>query len=289
MTILNLDSEFAPYGEGIEFKKFVFPSGCEVHIKIPPRQYEKVLITCRIHSSDDIMMLLMATDALRRSGVKNIEVFIPYLPYARQDRQMIKGEPLSLKVFSNLINSQNYSKVYVYDAHSDVSFALIENSKSLTNHDFVQEALRGQRNYYIVSPDAGAYKKIFKLCQFLRYEDEIIMCNKLRDVSNGVIRSLTVSHEDLKDKDCFIIDDICDGGGTFALLADVLKERNAGKINLIVSHGIFSKGLKELSNINHIYTTDSFQTISPMNEFGLFNDGYMNKITQIKLTHGLLS
>ena len=277
MTIINLNKDFKPFGEGIEFQKFDFPSGCEPHIKLPAIADEQVKITCRIQSANDLLLLLLTTDALKRSGVKRLECFIPYLPFARQDRVMVKGEPLSVKVIADLLNTQGFEKIQIYDAHSEVSFALLNNSDAIDNHTFVAEVLKDKTDYLIISPDAGAYKKIFKVCQYLKYKDEIIMCNKLRDVTNGVIRSLTVSHEDLQGKDCYIIDDICDGGGTFILLADVLKERNAGKVNLIVSHGIFSKGVNALANIDHIYTTDSFKDLEPN-----------NKLTQIKLCNILI-
>lgn len=273
MNIINLDKNFKPFGEGIEFKKFDFPSGCEPHVKLPDITGEKMKITCRIQNANDLLLLLLTTDALKRSGVKIIECFIPYLPFARQDRVMMKGEPLSVKVISDLLNMQGFEKIKIYDVHSEVSLALLNNSEAIDNHSFVAEVLKDKKDYLIISPDAGAYKKIFKLCQFLKYKDEIIMCNKLRDVTNGVIRSLTVSHENLQGKDCYIIDDICDGGGTFILLADVLKKRNAGKVNLIVSHGIFSKGVDALTNIDYIYTTDSFKDLE-----------HNDKLTQIKLT-----
>ncbi len=271
MTIINLDKSFKPFGKGIEFEKFDFPSGCEPHIKLPMIECEEILITCRIRSSKDLMLLLLTKDALKRSGVNTIHVFIPYLPFARQDRVMTKGEPLSIKVLSEIINLQEFKTVTIYDVHSETSLALLNNSEVITNHSFVEEVLKDKKDYFIISPDNGAYKKIFKLCQHIEYHNDIVMCNKFRDVSNGVIRSMTVSHEDLEGKDCYIIDDICDGGGTFVLLAEVLKERNAGKINLIVSHGIFSKGTN-LPNIDHIYTTDSFKDIDNT-----------SKLTQIKL------
>lgn len=263
MTILNLDPNFQPFGAGIQFKDFIFPSKCEVHIKLSGYNYEKIKITTRIKSSDDIMKLLMCTDALKRSGVNHIELFMPFVPYARQDRQMVKGEPLSIKVFADLIDSQGYKKVTVYDIHSEVAPALINNCEALDNHSFVDKVIANRlEEYLIISPDAGAYKKIFRLCQHLQYKGEIIMCNKLRDTTNGVLRSVTVSHDDLQGKECFIVDDICDGGGSFNLLAEELRKRNSGNINLIVSHGIFSAGEDELhKHLNRIYTTDSFQDI----------------------------
>ena len=269
--IINLDKNFKPFGEGIEFEKFDFPSGCEPHIKLPFIEGNEILITCRIKSANDLMLVLLAKDALKRSGVNIVHLFVPYLPFARQDRVMTKGEPLSIKVLSDIINLQQFETVTVYDVHSETSLALLNNSDVITNHSFVQEVLKDKKDYFIVSPDAGAYKKIFKVCQHIKYHSDIIMCNKFRDVSSGIIRSLTISHNDLEGKDCYIIDDICDGGGTFVLLAELLKEKNAGSINLIVSHGIFSKGIN-LPNIDHIYTTDSFKDIDSN-----------NKLTQIKL------
>lgn len=256
MTTLNLEPSFAPYGSGIEFESFNFPSGCEAHIKLKQSVEEKALITCRVHNSNDVMLLLLATDALKRAGAKDISLFIPYLPYARQDRKMVKGEPLSLKVFAMMLNNQGYSKVSVYDVHSEVALALIDNSEGITNHSFVKEVLKDKMDYRIVSPDAGAFKKIFSLCQSLSYTDEIICANKVRDVSNGNIISTTVYGE-VTDYHCYIVDDICDGGGTFVLLADALLNKGARSVSLIVSHGIFSKGLP-LSGINQIYSTDSF-------------------------------
>lgn len=272
MTIINLDKDFKPFGEGVEFQKFDFPSGCEPHIKLSAIADEQVKITCRIQNANDLLLLLLTTDALKRSGVKRLECFIPYLPFARQDRVMVKGEPLSVKVIADLINSQGFEKVQIYDAHSEVSFALLNNSDAITNHSFVSEVLKEKTGYLIISPDAGAYKKIFKVCQHLNYKDEIVLCNKTRNVENGNITSVTCAVNDFQGMDLYIIDDICDGGGTFILLADELKKRNCGKVNLIVSHGIFSKGVDALTNIDHIYTTDSFKDLEPN-----------NKLTQIKL------
>lgn len=263
MIKLNIDKGFEPFGSGIDFEVFDFPSGCEPHIKIKEINAEKALITLRIRNLNQLMLLFLATDALKRSGVKEIEVFIPYLPFARQDRVMVSGEPLSVKVISDLINLQNYSKVTIYDAHSEVSLALINNAVGIDNHSFVKEVLKDKENYLICSPDAGAYKKIFKLCQKIGYKDEIVLCNKVRDVSNGKIQNIMIANNDLQGKDLYILDDICDGGGTFTILSKELKKKNCGKVNLIVSHGIFSKGEEPLKeNIDMVYTTDSFKDIT---------------------------
>lgn len=274
MITLNLDNNFKPFGNGISFQKFEFPSGCEPHIKIPSyiTPVKKATITCRIHNTNDLLLLLLAADALRRLGCQKIRCFIPYLPFARQDRVMAKGEPLSIKVISDLLNMQKFDNIAIYDAHSEVSLALLDNSEGISNHSFVGHVLGDKTDYKIVSPDSGAYKKVFKVCQYLNYKENIVLCNKTRNVSTGMITSVTCSESDFNGKDLYIIDDICDGGLTFVLLSEELKKRNCGTVNLIVSHGIFSKGVDALTNIDHVYTTDSFKDLEPN-----------NKLTQIKL------
>lgn len=277
-NILNLSQGFEPFGGGINYDSFLFPSKAELQFKIKtPYRYSHVVITSRINSSDDIMRLLLATDALRRIGVKHIDIYVPYFPYARQDRVMVDGEALSVKVMADLMNSQNYDSVYILDSHSDVAPALINNCISISNHEFVMSVLSERKDYLLISPDAGAYKKIFKLAQYLNYKDRIVLCNKVRDVSTGQIIETTIGDTNLTGKICVIVDDICDGGGTFVLLANELKSRGASYVILIVTHGIFSRGTV-LSGVDHIYSTDSFSTLPNHGQF-----------TQIKLYDGLLS
>lgn len=173
---LHLDPEFKPQRIGgdrneIEFKSFEF-SGGEQSIKIKPFKHSgPVVITTRLTSSSRVMELLMATDALKRMGYKKIDLFIPYMPYARQDRLMVSGESLSIKVLADLINSQCYNWVYTFDIHNEASLALFNNISNETNHHFVKsEVLHNVKKYILVSPDAGAAKKIHLLAQHLGYK-----------------------------------------------------------------------------------------------------------------------
>jgi ribose-phosphate pyrophosphokinase len=115
--ILNLDQNFKPLdGEEIEFESFTF-SGGEPHIKINPTfdKSKEVTITHRLNSFNDLGLLCLAVDALQRMDAKLQNLIIPYFPAARQDRVMIKGEPLSVKVYANIINTLNFKKVIVFD------------------------------------------------------------------------------------------------------------------------------------------------------------------------------
>jgi ribose-phosphate pyrophosphokinase len=263
--ILNLDSNFRPFQNENEivFESFTFHGG-EPHIKIKA-DFDislPVMITHRINSFNDLGLLCIAVDALRRMGVKTISAFIPYFPAARQDRVMVMGEALSVKVYADIINYLNLEKVYIFDPHSEVTPALLNNVSVISNHDFIKQVIvQIGTNLKLISPDGGALKKIYKVSEYLG-GIEVVEASKSRDVKTGKLTGFKVYHDDLEGSDCLIVDDICDGGGTFIGLAEELKKKNAGKLYLTVSHGIFSKGFDELGKyFDRIFTTDSFKDI----------------------------
>jgi ribose-phosphate pyrophosphokinase len=260
--ILNLDQNFKPFAaqQEINFQNFTF-SGGEPHIKINPDfdTAQKVTITHRLNSFNDLGLLCIAVDALRRMDVKKMELFIPYFPAARQDRVMIKGESLSVKVYADIINGMQFDKVFVFDAHSEVTPALVNNCEVIPNHTFIEAVVKATgNNVKLISPDGGALKKIYKVSEFLGGV-EVVECSKSRDVKTGRLSGFKVYNDDLQGADCLIVDDICDGGGTFVGLAEELKNKNAGKLYLAVSHGIFNKGFAVLDCFEKIFTTNSFK------------------------------
>lgn len=267
--ILNLDTNFRPFSgqKEIEFQSFTF-SGGEPHIKINPNfdSVHPVTITHRINSFNDLGLLCVAVDALKRMDVKIINLFIPYFPAARQDRVMIKGEPLSVKVYADILNAMSLNKVFVFDAHSEVTPALLNNCDVIPNHTFIQQVLKTiGSSCKLISPDGGALKKIYKVSEFLGGV-EVVECSKSRDVKTGKLSGFKVYADDLQGEDCLIVDDICDGGGTFLGLAEELKKKNAGNLYLAISHGIFNKGFAVLEkHFTKIFTTDSCKTIEEQN------------------------
>lgn len=115
--------------------------------------------------------------------------------------------------------------------------------------------------FILISPDAGATKKIYKLAEQIGYKGDIITCSKSRD-ENGRLSNIIIPEYHQPDKDIIIIDDICDGGATFINIAKVLREykHHRGRIYLIVTHSIFSKGTNELlQHFDAIYTTNSYK------------------------------
>ncbi len=270
--ILNLDAQFSPLGpNSIAHSSFTFTGG-EPHIKIESdlNDVEEVTVTSRIKSFNDFGLLLCAIDALKRMNIKMIHVFIPYFPAARQDRVMVSGEPLSVKIYAEILNHLNLASVTVFDPHSEVTPAVIDRCQAIPNHVFVKKVMEHiGKEVVLISPDGGALKKVYKVSEFLG-GIEVIECSKKRNVKNGQLEGFAVYKEDLEGKDCLIVDDICDGGGTFLGLAKELKKKNAGNLYLAVSHGIFSRGFEELNKFfSKIYTTDSFRNVNEVEQISL--------------------
>ena len=265
---LNIDGNFIPTTHPqIEFRMIQFKGG-EMHIKLNNEiqfsEYDTVIITNRFRNGDDIMMVMIAKDALERKGVRKFQLIMPYVPYARQDRQCDVGESFTLKVFANIINSIGFEKITVFDAHSDVTPALLNNCVNITNDEYVRLAMQeiSKTNIVLVSPDSGANKKSNKLYDNLKIFTKIVKCDKRRNVVDGSLSEFEVFTTDLNGSDCLIVDDICDGGRTFIGIADELKKKNVGDIYLFITHGIFSYGLDELKkSFKKIYCTNSFRDI----------------------------
>ncbi|MET0464916.1 MAG: phosphoribosyltransferase family protein [Chitinophagaceae bacterium] len=267
-----------PERSDFRFNIMTFPDS-QPHIKIDTAsanvldRSEPVRILTRISNANDLLLALFVKNTMDYWEFEKVELHVSYLLAARMDRVMLDGEPFSLKVMAAMINQGNFKKVKIFDPHSEVSTALIDRSYAITNHAYVSDVLTDYfaknkgGDYSLVSPDGGALKKIHKLAHYLNVEN-VVECMKERDVRTGALTSFKTTTENLSGQICFIIDDICDGGGTFAGTAKMLKEKGASKVILVVSHGIFSKGTK-IDSVDEIYSTDSFKNLEGIHCFGI--------------------
>lgn len=250
---INVIDQFG-YSSDIPVQVFTF-SGGEVHVKLDMAAFSllnfigvKVQIHQEIRTSDDFMAVVMAKDALdeifRFYPNTPIELYSLYVPYARQDRYCEQGEAFGVRTFARLLNSLNFSRVVVADPHSEVTPAVINNLQIMPQHEIAFYMLGWKLrmdNFELVSPDGGALKKIFKLGTQMNLK--VHCADKIRDTATGDIIRTDISVQDFGGANLMIVDDICDGGRTFIELAKVLRDRNAGRIELFVTHGIFSKGV----------------------------------------------
>ena len=251
----------------IRCKSFNF-SGGETHVRIEsddlydlkPDDCAFINITAHLRSTEDVMELLMTTDALRRrySTFCKIDLEMPYLPYARQDRVCFPGEAFALQVFCRLINAQGYNSVHVWDVHSGVALNLLNSSYNVEASTLIMPLKNILKpNTIVVAPDLGAVTRASQCSATLNLD--LVKATKLRDPETGEITGTLVDCEHVGDRDFIIVDDICDGGRTFIELAKVLRHLTTGDIYLYVTHGIFSAGFEALGNhIDHIWTANSF-------------------------------
>lgn len=207
-----------------------------------------------------------------------ISLFLPYLPYARQDRRMEAHDALTLKIFCNDINGLQLDSVIVMDVHSDAGTITLNNVTHIEQHQILSvNPLRyelskkeGGFDPVLVGPDAGSLKKIGKVASVIPHSG-LVTLGKERDVVTrelGPMKVLDSTLYRLEGRRAIIFDDICDGGRTFMQAAGLLKELGAEVVDLYITHGIFSYGVGQIleAGINHIYTTDSVRFGDEINQ-----------------------
>jgi ribose-phosphate pyrophosphokinase len=281
---LNLTN---PNDSDVKFKISKFPDGQQtVDIESNPMYINglAVNIVSRMNSFRDIELIIAANQALREMVVGSVSLYVPYFLGARSDRKFQQGGTNYLKqVICPIINSQNFDTVIVLDPHSDVLEACLNNFEKVNNYSIVKHALTNIDNkndahdrICLVSPDAGAYKKIFDVAKEFGI-DNIVTATKVRDLKTGKILRTEVPTPDMhNDIKYVIVDDICDGGRTFTEIAKAIKAvRPTAKIYLIVTHGIFSAGFEELNiQFEKIFSTNSYGDFdnSQLLQFNVFKN-----------------
>ena len=250
-------------GKAVELKHF--PDGTFL-IKEKPN-CDKALLSWKFEHNDELVALIYITQHLRSNGAQYIELYMPYIPNARQDRVKSDEDVFTLKHFAWVINSLGFDKVRVLDPHSSVSEALIDRIDVMSPAVFVDIAIRNvHRNYEVNGtmlafyPDEGAMKRYSGMVK-MPYAFGI----KDRDWSSGQIKGLSVCDcgQSIKGKTVLIIDDISSRGGTFYHSAKKLKELGADKVFLYVTHcentilegEVLTSGL-----IEKVFTTSSLLT-----------------------------
>lgn len=226
-----------------------FPAG-EPHIEYrgTSESNDSAILVEFCRDFNDLGILVTAADILKRLYIKDITWFVPYFPFARHDRRRYDVDGLELKVAMEMVKDLD---ILIADPHSDVVGQLrhIPQSQAVKVLDMKYKFLKDKT---VVIPDYGATKKAHT---WLSKDQDVVQGAKVRDPANGNLSGFSVDRENFQGKDCVIVDDICDGGGTFIGLAKELKVRNAGSLSLVVTHGLFTKGVRDLLRyFDNIYT-----------------------------------
>lgn len=271
-------------GKTIEGKKF--PDGTLSIFDFPIESIgNSVKIEWQYENDNEFFLLFCCVKHIKQN-FKNTEIVlnIPYVYGARMDRTKSNEEVFTLKYFANFINSLNLDKVVIFDPHSDVTPALMNNvqvinpEQMILNTIDVIKKIDTNHKLVIYFPDYGAKKRYGNY--FKGYD--IVFGIKNRDWNTGKILGIDICDSDginlnysvnfkdvLKDKTVLMVDDIVSYGGTLAYSADKLKEFECGDIYAYVSHTENSvlneekcKLLERLKNgtVKKVFTTDSLYT-----------------------------
>lgn len=201
-----------------------------------------------------LMAGLSVVDAIRAtaSPTRIPKLVLPYIPGARQDRANPTGDVgFMLKTVSRLINAYEFESVLVADAHSPVAGQLIDNLIEYPLETIYSHLYKGYGG--VIAPDKGAQERGEVAASVLGRP--LVYGRKVRDVSTGRLSGFEV--DVVPGTHYIVVDDICDGGGTFLGLGEKIREQGA-YADLFVTHGIFSKGTTELKKIyKNIYTTNT--------------------------------
>jgi len=262
MKTINLNS-----GEGVQIT--IFPDS-QPHINIPNiTEDDEVKVICSFTEPSKLLQLLETSNALDNLfAIKKILV-IPYLMAARYDRLMVPGDSVDLKVVADMVNMCGFQKVFLYDVHSDVALLLIKNAVAITNEALVRAF--NKPDAVLICPDAGASKKVGKYFGWNSNIKDIVYCSKNRELSTGKLTLEILEPQECTNRNCVIIDDICDGGGTFLAIAEKIQPAH---LTLIVTHGIFSKGFEPLQQYfeliivsNSLYKTYDSPIVTTFNHY----------------------
>lgn len=231
------------------FDRIRYPAG-ERHIRTGRLDELRTATTIEatVRNFDDLAEVVVADRALRRNRIA-VEWFVPYFPFARHDRRLDAGDGLELELALELAGQID---IVIADPHSDVS-GLLPHIPQESTVDLMRAHGVLDGDPVVVVPDSGAAKKASSWVN----GHVTVQAHKARDPHTGALSDfqLVDGDVDIAGRPCVIVDDICDGGGTFLGLADELARHGAGALTLVVTHGLFTKGLDHLTRaFDHIAT-----------------------------------
>ncbi len=188
--------------------------------------------------NDYLMELLLLADTAKRAGCNSITAVIPYLGYSRQDRPSYQYGPISASLVARLVETSGVDKVVTIDMHSKQSEGFFKiGVKNLDPTDLFVNVLQKNSNYMVISPDIGGLPRARVLASKLGTDLAII--NKTRDLEGKCTMSEVIGN--VIGKDCIIIDDIADTGGTLCEAGKLLMQSGANSVNACITHAVFSE------------------------------------------------
>jgi ribose-phosphate pyrophosphokinase len=244
-----------------EFKRF---KDNEVFVEIQENvRGEDVFIiqSTSYPANDHLMELLIGIDALRRASARRITAVIPYYGYGRQDRKVGGRTPISAKLVANLITTAGANRVLTLELHAgqiqgffDIptdnlfSTPVLERDLRETHKDVAQ--------LMIISPDVGGVIRARALANRLGADLAIVDKRRPKAGESEVMNIIG----DVEGRDCVLVDDIVDSGGTLCNAGEALLKEGAKSVSAYITHGVLSNGaIKRIeeSKLKELVVTNS--------------------------------
>lgn len=267
-------------GNSDVYQQFLYPAG-EMQVRLTPAGVElvtgadEIRIIARIKSASEIIELVLLKSAIFSVNQDaKVHLILPYLPYSRADRRFLAGDCFGLATFVDIINGSGFNVLSTLDVHSYRNTAILfggyvrpqfvdRSALPLISSAILKfaEEHKAER-VTVLYPDKGACAR-YSLGLYTGNNQHLVgldtfQCEKKRDPETG--RLLGFKVPELPDQPTIIVDDICDGGGTFLGIAGEIQ--NNAPLGLYVTHGIFSQGLSKLkAAFSNIYTTNTLDQL----------------------------
>ena len=223
-------------------------------------------------TNDNLMELIVMVDALRRASAGRITAVIPYFGYARQDRRVRSARvPITAKVVADFLSSVGVDRVLTVDLHAEQIQGFFDVPvDNVFGSPVLLEDMKAKNleSPVVVSPDIGGVVRARAIAKLLD-DTDIAIIDKRRPRAN--VSQVMHLIGDVKDRDCVIVDDMIDTGGTLCKAAEALKERGAKRVFAYATHAVFSgvaaKNIAE-SMIDEVIITDSIPLSDEMKAIG---------------------
>ena len=224
--------------------------------------------------NENLMELLIFVDSLKRSSAREINVIIPYFGYARQDRKAQPRQPITSRLVADLLKVAGVDRVVIVDLHAPqiqgFFSCLVDELTAipLLGHTIQKDLGVDTSNMVTVSPDHGGVNRARRIAEKLNTPLAIIDKRRTKSGSPEVMNIIG----DVKDKDCYIIDDMIDTAGSAVAAAAALKQAGAKTVKIAATHAVLSDPAFERlsqSDFDQILVTDSIPLPSKFNSLNV--------------------
>ncbi len=217
----------------------VFPDG-ESKITLKKKPEGKIIVVQSIYPPvDSNLVRALAITLQARKFSSNVSVVIPYMGYARQDRQFLPGEIITMELVAKMFKAAGASKIIAVDIHSMIALEHLEIPAK--NVSAVEELARyfkkmSLHDSLVVSPDKGGTERAQNFAKFLGVDYTALEKHRDRKTGNVIIKSKGI--DGIRGRDVILVDDMISTGGSIVKAAEFLKKQKSGKVYVCCTHAL---------------------------------------------------